>query len=81
MRPIKTMPKQLIIEVPDWIDEKKLKDFIDRYVEYNLPNGVTREEYVEFAKINVDDIVEFSFDEELRKLDELRRKAKERCQF
>jgi len=60
---------------------KKLKDFIERYVEYNLPNSVTKEEYVEFAKINVDDIVEFSFDEELRKLDELRRKAKERCQF
>lgn len=75
------MPKQIVIEIPDWIDEEKLRGLIESYLESNLPDSATREEYIEFAKINIDDIADFSLNEELRKLDETRKKARERCQF
>jgi hypothetical protein len=44
-----------------------------------LPSGVSREEYIRYMNINVDEIVEYDIDREA--LRENRRKARERCQF
>jgi len=68
------MPKQIVVEVPDWINEREIK-------ELKLPDSATKEEYIEFLKVDVDEIVEYSLDKESKILKELRKKAKERCQF
>ena len=75
------MGKVIQIEVPDWVDEKEVKDIVERYVELKLPENATREEYISFTNINLEEIVEFSPDEESKILKELRDKARERCQF
>ena len=75
------MGKIIRIEVPDWVDEKEIKDVVERYVELKLPDSVTREEYISFANVKLEEIVEFSPDEEFKILKELREKAKRRCQF
>ncbi len=75
------MTKQIIIEVPDWVDEKEIKDIVERYVELKLPESATREEYISLANVDLEEIVEFSPDEEFKILKELRDKARERCQF
>jgi len=75
------MPKQIVIEVPDWINEREIRDIVERYVELKLPDSVTKEEYIDLLKIDVDEIVEFPLDEELKTLKKLREKAKDGCQF
>lgn len=75
------MPKQIVIKIPEWIDEMEIRKIIENYVELKLQESASREEYINFLDINVDEIKEYSFDEEHRILEELRRKAKERCQF
>jgi len=74
------MAKQVVIEIPDWVDEGKIKDMVERYIEFNLPDSVTKEGYTELANVNVEEIVEFPLERELKNIDELRKKAKERCQ-
>ena len=75
------MPKQIVVEVPDWINEKEIRDIVERYIELKLPDSATKEEYIEFLKVDVDEIVEYPLDKESKILKELRKKAKERCQF
>ena len=75
------MGKVIQIEVPDWIDEKEVKDIVERYVELKLPESATRDEYISLANVDLEEIVEFSPDEEFKILKELRDKARERCQF
>jgi hypothetical protein len=75
------VPKHIAIEVPDWIDEKDIIDIIEKYIEMKLPSSATREEYISFLKINIDEIVEYDINRELEILKETRRKAWKRCQF
>ncbi len=51
------MPKQIVVEVPDWINEREIRDIVERYIELKLPDSATKEEYVEFLKVDVDEIV------------------------
>ena len=46
-----------------------------------LPSGVSREEYIRYMNINVDEIVEYDIDREAEALRENGRKARERYQF
>ncbi len=75
------MGKIIQIEVPEWVDEKDVKEVVKRYIELKLSNGLTKEEYIDFVKIDVDEIVEYDLEEESKILEELRKKAKERCRF
>ncbi len=74
------MGKIIQIEVPDWVDEEEIIGIVKNYLEEKLPDSVTKEEFIRNSKINLEDIVEFSPENELKTLEELRRKAKERCQ-
>lgn len=75
------MAKQVIIEVPDWIDEKRIKELIEKYLELNFPDKLSREEYLKLMNINPNDIVKFDIDKEFKILKKLRKKSKGRCQF
>ncbi len=72
------MEKIIRIEVPDRVDEKDVKDLVERYVELKLPDSITREKYISLANVKLEEIVEFSPDEEFKILKELREKAKKR---
>jgi len=58
-----------------------MRDVVERYVELRLSSGVSREEYIRYMNINVDEIVEYDIDREAEALWGNRRKARERCQF
>jgi len=73
------MAKTISINIPDWMDEKEIMEIIEKYIELKLPDSVTRQEYIKFMKINLEEIVELN--EEIKILKKLREKAKERCQF
>jgi len=75
------MPKRVVVEVPDWVDERDVRSVVEKYVELMLPDSVSREEYVKLSGVRVEDIIELPMDEELKALRKLREKAKERCQF
>lgn len=75
------VPKRIAIEIPDWIDERDVRDLIEKYIEMRLPDSATREEYISFLKVNIDEIVEYDINRESEILKELRRKAEERCRF
>ena len=46
-----------------------------------LPSGVSREEYIRYMNITVDEIVEYDIDREAEALRENGRKVRERYQF
>ncbi|MGC8932336.1 MAG: hypothetical protein ACP5KE_06075 [Candidatus Methanodesulfokora sp.] len=75
------MPKQIAIEVPDWIDEKDIRDVIEKYIEMKLPSSATREEYINFLKVDINEIVEYSIDRESEIVKEMREKSRGRCRF
>ncbi|NOZ59436.1 MAG: hypothetical protein GXO66_07680 [Euryarchaeota archaeon] len=75
------MPKQIVLKVPEWVNERELKNLVENYIEAKLPDSASREEYIEFLKINPEEIVEYPIDKEIKNLKELRKKAKERCLF
>ncbi len=75
------MGKVIWIEVPDWIDEKSIKDMVRAYVRSKLPDSVTREEYTKYMGIDVKDIVEHPPEKELKILDEMRKKSEKRCRY
>ncbi|AGT36188.1 hypothetical protein N186_09260 [Thermofilum adornatum] len=58
-----------------------MRDVVERYVELRLSSGVSREEYIRYMNINVDEIVEYDIDREAEALWGNRRKARERRQF
>jgi len=75
------MAKQIVIEVPEWADEKRIKELIEKYLELNFPDKLSREEYLKLMNINPEDIVEFDIEKEMKLVKELRKRSKERCQF
>jgi len=75
------MPKQIILDVPEWVDENEIRDLVENLIEVKLPDSASKEEYLEFLKIDPNEIVEFPINEEIETLKELRKKAKERCLF
>lgn len=75
------MVKQIIIKLPDWVDEKNIERVVRDYVELKLPDTASREEYTEFLEVDLDEIVEYPADKELKILRDTRKKAKNRCQF
>jgi len=75
------MLKQIVMKVPYWVDEQDVKDLVESYIEMKLPDSASREEYIDFLEINVDDIVEYPIAEEAKILKTLRQKAKKRCQY
>jgi len=72
------MAKQIVLEVPDWIDEKRIKELIEKYLELNFLDKLSREEYLKLMNINPKDIVKFDIDKEFKILKKLRKKSKER---
>jgi len=74
------MGKIIQIEVPDWVDEEDIKKIVKSYLEENLSDSVTKEEFARNSGINPEEIVEFSTEKELKILEELRKEAKKRCQ-
>jgi len=46
-----------------------------------VPSSATREEYINFLKIYVNEIVEYDIEKELEILRETREKAERRCRF
>ena len=72
------MAKQIVIEVPDWVDEKQIKDLIEKYLELNFPDKLSREEYLRLININPKDIVKFDIEKEIKIVKKLRKKSNER---
>ena len=75
------MVRVIRIEVPDWIDEESVRDIVRAYVRLKLPESATRDEFIDYMGIDVKEIVENSGDEELKILDEMRRKSGRRCRI
>ncbi len=75
------MPKKIVLKVPEWVNEREVKTLVENYIEARLPDSASIEEYIEFLKINPDEIVGYPIDEEIKNLKKLRNKAKERCLF
>jgi len=70
--------KQIIIEVPDWVDEKQIKELVEKYLELNFPDKLSREEYLKLMSINPKDIVKFDIEKEIKIVKKLRKKSGER---
>jgi len=56
------MAKQIMIEVPEWVDERRIKELIEKYLELNFPDKLSREEYLKLMNINPKDIVKFDIE-------------------
>jgi len=72
------MAKQIVIEVPDWVDEKQIKELVEKYLELNFPDKLSREEYLRLININPKDIVKFDIEKEIKIVKKLRKKSNER---
>jgi len=70
-----------MLKFRNWVDEKSLKELIKNYVRSTFPDSLTKEEYLNYMGINVEDLVEFPMETELRFLNETRKKAEKRCQY
>ncbi len=83
---MRIMPKQIVIEVPDWVNEnlidelkkmlaEKIQEEIEKdYVDMGLYNLYFSMKFPETRN------VEFDLDKELRILKEIRKKGKERAE-
>jgi len=72
------MAKQIIIEVPEWVDEKQIKELVEKYLELNFSDKLSREEYLKLMSINPKDIVKFDIEKEIKIVKKLRKKSDER---
>ena len=69
--------KQIIIEVPDWVDYNEIKSLVRRYIEERADKGLTLEEFKKIYEIE-EEVVEYSLEEELEFLRRMRKKEKRR---
>ncbi len=46
-----------------------------------LSDNVLREEYLKLVNISEEEIIEFDYDDEIKTIERLRKKAKKRCQY
>jgi len=72
------MTKRIIIEVPEWIDEKRIKKLVEKYLELNFLDKLSREEYLKLMNINPKDIIKFDIEKEIKIVKKLRKKSNER---
>ena len=70
--------KQIIIEVPDWVDHNEIKNLVRRYIEEKADKGLTLEEFKKIYGIEEEEMVEYSLEEELEFLRRMREKEKRR---
>ena len=70
--------KQIIIEVPDWVDHNEIKNLVRRYIEEKADKGLTLEEFKKIYGIEEEEMVEYSLEEELEFLRRMREKEKKR---
>ncbi len=50
--------KQIIIEVPDWVDYDEIKSLVRKYIEEKADKGLTLEEFKKIYEIEEEEIVE-----------------------
>ncbi len=74
------MVKIIQIEVPDWVDVEEIKTLVTDYI-LKKSKSLTKDEYTKLMNVNLDEIVEYSLEEEIKILSETREKAKERLQW
>jgi len=74
------MAKVIQIEVPDWVEEEEIRKLISSYVMKEL-KSLTKDEYIKLLNINLDEIVEYCPEDEVKTLSETREKARERIQW
>ncbi len=74
------MVKIIQIEVPDWVDVEEIKTLVTDYI-LKKSKSLTKDEYTKLMNVNLDEIVEYSLEEEIKTLSETREKAKERLQW
>ncbi len=74
------MAKIIQIEVPDWVDEEEIRKLVSSYVTKES-KSLTKDEYIKLLNINLDEIVEYRPEDEVKTLSETREKARERIQW
>ena len=70
--------KQIIIEVPDWVDYNEIKSLVRRYIEERADKDLTLEEFKKIYETKEEEMVEYSLEEELEFLRRIREKEKRR---